>query len=145
MWVSLDLLPTPGPPVPLREATAYGQSPNYLIRDRDHKLGSRFVRVAATSGIKMLTTPYHAKRPNATCERFLLSVRRECLDPLFIFQEKQLDRVLHAYVQYFNQARPHQGITQQIPEQYGEPALPDHDGGKIHSFLFLGGLHHEYR
>jgi hypothetical protein len=77
--------------------------------------------------------------------RFLLSVRRECLDPLFIFQEKQLDRVLHAYVQYFNQARPHQGITQQIPEPYGEPALPDHDGGKIHSFSFLGGLHHEYR
>jgi transposase InsO family protein len=79
MWASHDLLPTPGPPVPLREATPYGQVPNYLMRDRDHKFGSRFARVAATSGIKMLITPYHAKRPNAICERFLLSVRRECV------------------------------------------------------------------
>jgi putative transposase len=90
----------------LREATPYGQSPNYLIRDRDGKFGSCFARVAATSGIEMLKTPYHAPRANAICERFLLSVRRECLDHLFIFQEKQLDRVLQAYVQYFNQARP---------------------------------------
>jgi putative transposase len=102
-------------------------------------------RVAATSGIKMLTTPYHAKRPNAICERFLGSVRRECLDHLFILQEKQLGRVLHAYVQYFNQARPHQGIRQQLPEQFGEPVQPDHDGGQIHSFPVLGGLHHSYR
>ena len=46
----------------LREATPYGQSPNYLIRDRDNKFGSCFARVTATSGIKMLTTPYHAPR-----------------------------------------------------------------------------------
>ena len=96
-------------------------------------------RVANTSGIKMLITPYHTPRANAICERFLGSVRRECLDHLFILQEKQLDRVLHAYVQYFNQARPHQGINQQIPEQSGEPVLPDHDGGKILSFPILGG------
>ncbi len=42
----------------LREATPYGQSPKYLIRDRDGKFGSCFARVAATSGIKMLITPY---------------------------------------------------------------------------------------
>jgi putative transposase len=102
-------------------------------------------RVAATSGIKMLTAPSHAPRANAICERFLLSVRRACLDHLFILQEKQLDRVLHAYVQYFNRARPHQGINQQLPEQCGEPALPVHDGGKIHSIPVLGGLHHDYR
>jgi putative transposase len=98
----------------LREATPYGQSPKYLIRDRDNKFGSHFARVAATSGIKMLTTPYHAPRANAICERFLGSVRRECLDHLFILQEKQLHRVLHAYVRYFNRARPHQGIKQQF-------------------------------
>jgi len=62
--------------------------------------------VAATSGIEILKTPCHAPRANAICERFLGSVRRECLDHLFIFQEKQLHRVLQAYVQYFNQARP---------------------------------------
>ena len=102
-------------------------------------------RAEATSGIKILKTPYHTPRANATCERFLGSVRRECLDHLFILQEKQLDRVLHAYMQYFNQARPHQGIKQQIPEQYGEPVPADHDAGKILSFPVMGGLHHDYR
>jgi len=102
-------------------------------------------RVAATSDITMLTSPYHTPRTNAIFERFLGSVRRECLDHPFILREKQLHRVLHAYVQYFNRARPHQGITQQIPEQYGEPVPPDHDGGKILSFPVLGGLHHDYR
>ncbi len=90
----------------LREATPYGQGLKYLIRDRDSKFGPCFARVAATSGIKILKTPYHAPRANAICERFMGSVRRECLDHLFILQEKQLQRVLHAYIQYFNQARP---------------------------------------
>jgi len=129
----------------LREATAYGVGPKYLIRDNDGKFGPRFARVAATSGIKILKTPYHTPRANAICERFLGSVRRECLDHLLILHEKQMDRVLHAYVQYFNQARPHQGIRQQITERYGEPVPPHHDDGKILSLPVLGGLHHDYR
>jgi transposase InsO family protein len=127
----------------LREATPYGQGPKYLIRDCDGKFGSCFARVAATSGIKILKTPYHAPRANAICERFVGSVRRECLDHLFILQEKQLHRVLRAYIQYFNQARPHQGIRQQIPERYGEPGPGDREGGKILSLPVLGGLHHD--
>ena len=145
MWASLDILPMPGQHVPLREATPFGQSPKYLIRDRDGKFGSRFARVAATSGIKILKTPYHAKLPDAICERFLLSVRRECLDHLFILQEKQLHRVLGAYVQYFNQVRPHQGIKQHIPEHSGEPGPLDRQRGKILSLPVLGGLHHDDR
>ena len=129
----------------LREATPYGQGPKYLIRDRDHKFGSCFARVAATSGIKILKTPYHTPRANAICERFLGSVRRECLDHLLILQEKQLDRVLHAYGEYFNRARSHQGIRQQIPEWYGEPVPLDHLRGKILALPVLGGLHHDYR
>jgi len=72
--------------------------------------------VAMTSGIKLLKTPIQAPRANAICERFMRSVRQECLDHLLIFHEKQLQRVLNEYVVYFNQARPHQGIGQQIPE-----------------------------
>ena len=129
----------------LREATPYGQGPKYLIRDRDNKFGPSFARVAASSGIKLRKTPYHAPRANAICERFLGSVRRECLDHLLILQEKQMDRVLHAYIQYFNQARPHQGIRQQIPQRYGEPVPPHRDDGKILALHVLGGLHHDYR
>ena len=67
----------------LREATPFGQTPKYLIRDHDSKFGSCFARVAATSSIKILTTPYRTPRANAVCERFLGSVRRECLDHLY--------------------------------------------------------------
>ena len=73
----------------LREATPYGQAPKYLICDHDSKFGSCFARVATTSTIEILKTPYHAPRANAICERFLRSVRQECLDHLLILHEKQ--------------------------------------------------------
>src|SRR5207253_7213833 len=98
----------------LREATPYGQTPKYLIRDNDRKFGQHFARVAATSGIKVLRTPYRTPQANAVCERFLGSVRREGLDHFLILQEKQLQRLLKAYVLYYNQARPHQGLEQRI-------------------------------
>jgi len=129
----------------LREATPYGQAPKYLIRDHDSKFGPCFARVAATSGIKVLKTPYHAPRANAICERFLGSVRRECLDHVLILHEKQLHRVLQAYVTYFNEARPHQGIRQQVPQGEVTSLPPDQRGDRIISVPVLGGLHHEYR
>src|SRR2546428_13798788 len=128
----------------LREATPYGQVPKYLICDHDSKFGSCFRRVAKTSGIKLLKTPVHAKRPNAICERLLRSVRQECLDHLLIFQEKQLQRVLNEYAVYFNRARPPQGIGQQIPEP-SRSALSSQDAGnKVIAFPVMGGLHHDY-
>ena len=102
-------------------------------------------RVAVTSGIKVLKTPYHAKRPNAICERFLGSVRRECLDHVLILHEKQLHRVLRVYVKYFNEARPHQGIRQQVPQGENSSVPPGQYGNQILSVPVLGGLHHEYR
>src|SRR6266568_6478598 len=69
-----------------------------LYRSFSGLFSERMSQVAST-GIKMLKTPYHTPRANAICERFLGSVRRECLDHLFILQEKQLHRVLRAYVQ----------------------------------------------
>jgi len=129
----------------LREATPYGHMPNYLIRDNDCKFGSCFARVAATSGIKILKTPYQAPRANAICERFLGSVRRECLDHMLVFNEKQLHRVLRAYVEYFNRARPHQGIHQQVPQGEVTTVPPDQQSDRIISVPILGGLHHEYR
>ena len=129
----------------LREATPYGQAPRYLIRDNDDKFGSCFARVAATSNLKILKTPYYASRANAICERFLGSVRRECLDLMLILHEKQLHRTLNAYVAYFNRARPHQGVQQQIPDQGGSSVSFDHEKEKVISVPILGGLHHEYQ
>jgi putative transposase len=128
----------------LREATPYGQAPEYLIGDNDTKFGSSFARVATTSAIEILKTPYHAPRANAICERFLRSVRQECLDHLLILQEKQLQRVLKEYVGYFNRARPHQGIAQQIPEQLSSAPSALDAGNKVIALPVVGGLHHDY-
>ena len=129
----------------LREATPYGQTPKYLIRDNDRKFGSHFARVATTSGINVLRTPYRTPQANAVCERFLGSVRRECLDHYLILHEKQLARLLKAYVVYFNQARPHQGLGQRIPEQSMLSTPPPNQSGQVLSVPVLGGLHHDYR
>jgi putative transposase len=129
----------------LREATPYGQTPKFLIRDNDSKFGPCFARVAATSGIEILKTPYHAPRANAICERFLGSVRRECLDHVLILHEKQLHRMLHAYIECFNTVRPHQGIRQQVPIGEVPSVTFDQLGDRIISVPVLGGLHHEYR
>jgi len=129
----------------LREATPYGQAPKYLIRDNDSKFGPCFARVAVTSAIEILKTPYHAPRANAVCERFVRSVRQECLDHLQILHEKQLQRVLNEYVAYFNRARPHQGIQQQIPEAYGSSGSPPYKGTRVIAVPILAGLHHSYQ
>jgi len=129
----------------LREATPYGQTPKYLIRDNDRKFGQHFARVAATSGIKVLRTPYRTPRANALCERFLGSVRRECLDHFLIFHEKQLHRLLKTYVMYYNQARPHQGIRQRIPDSQALSAPPPHQPNRVIAIPVLGGLHQRYQ
>jgi transposase InsO family protein len=127
----------------LREATPYGQAPKYLIRDNDRKCGQHFARVAATSSIKVLRTPYRTPQANAICERFLGSVRRECLDHFLIFHEKQLTRLLKAYAAYFKQARPHQGLGQRIPELVVLPAPSRIPSDQIRAVPILGGLHHD--
>ncbi len=128
----------------LREATPFGQRPRYLIRDNDRKYGPAFDRVAASSRITVLRTPIRAPRANATCERFLESVRRECLDHLLILAEGHLRRVLREYTAYFNTARPHQGIGQSVPSA-PKPAPPARSAAPIVSIPVLGGLHHTYR
>ena len=127
----------------LREATPFDQRPRFLIHDNDAKYGPRFARLAAASGIRVLRTPLRAPRANATCERFLGSVRRECLDHILVLGEGHLRRVLREYVRYFNAARPHQGIGQGIPST---PALVPASGPAVPivAFPVLGGLHHDY-
>ncbi len=128
----------------LREATLYGDGPKYLIRNNDGKFGKRFAAVAEGTGIEVANIPPRSPNLNPICERFLGSVRRECLDHVFILSERQLRRVLKAYIEsYFNRARPHQGLGQAIPVA-GSRSVPK-VGGKVVPIQILGGLHHDYR
>jgi len=122
-----------------RNATPFDRGPKYLIRDNDGKYGEHFAHVTAT--IKILRTPVHAPRANAFCERFVGSVRRECLDHLLILSENQLRRVLIEYMRYFNDDRPHQGINQRLP---AVAEAPRPGVGTIRRRSVLGGLHHAY-
>jgi putative transposase len=105
----------------VREATPFDEKPKYLICDNDKRYGSLFEQVVQASGIEVIHTPYAAPRANAICERFIGSLRRECLDHLLVLGERQLIRVLKEYISYFNPARPHQGIAQHIPAQTVSP------------------------
>lgn len=125
----------------LREATPWRKAPKYLIRDRDSKYGRHFS--AAADGIKELKTPYRTPQANGVCERFMGSLRRECLDHILIHDDKHLERVITEYTSYFNQERPHQGIEQRIPDRYDQTRSKP-TRGQVTSKAILGGLHHSY-
>ena len=119
----------------LREATPWGKGPKYLIRDRDSKYARQFSAMAASSGIEEVKTPFRTPQANGICERFMGSLRRECLDHILIYDGKHLQRVVKEYTTYFNQERPHQGIGQQIPGHYDQSKKPNRTG-RITSHLF---------
>ena len=127
----------------LREATPFAQGPRCLLPDNDRKYGRLFARVASGTGIEVLRTPYRAPKATAICERFLGSVRRECLDHFLILNERYLYRFMKEYKRYFNHTRPHQGIGRRIPCQpvRGAELLMI---GELISRPVLGGLHHDY-
>ena len=129
----------------LREATPYGQAPKYLIRDNDNKFGLCFARVATTSAIEVLKTPVHAPRANAICERFLRSARQECLDNLLIFHEKQLQRVLNAYVGYAQPGRTPSRRPAAHSRIFGSSRSTPCEGSRVVAVPILAGLHHDYR
>jgi transposase InsO family protein len=130
----------------VREATPYDEGPRFLIRDNDSKYGQCFTQVAKGRGIKVIRTPVRAPKANAICERFIGSVRRECLDHMLILGERHLYRLIGEYVTYFNHARPHQGLDQRIPVPPEEDVCRIRGSDqRIVSYPVLGGLHHDYR
>ena len=112
----------------------------FLIRDRDAKFPASFDRVLESEGITIIQTPYQAPKANAVAERWIRSVREECLDRLLIVNEQHLRRVLLEYLTYYNHARPHQGIGQQCPV----PAQPGPTDGRVRCRAVLGGIIHDY-
>jgi putative transposase len=142
--LELDITPHRWVAQQLREATSDGQRPRFVLRDNDSKYGNAFDAMARATGIEILRTPIKAPTANAVVERYIGSVRRECLDHMLIFGERQLYRVIKAYVDYFNRFRPHQGIGQNVPcVPAAGIAVPV--TGKIMSLPVLNGLHHVYR
>jgi len=94
----------------------------FLLRDRDTKYIASFDTVFTGDGAQVLRTPFRTPNANAHAERFVRTVRSECLDHLLIVNARHLERVLCSYVRHYNGHRPHQGISQQIPAAVNEVA-----------------------
>jgi putative transposase len=116
-----------------------------LIRDRDEKFTAAFDHVFAADGIRVLRTPMRAPKANAYAERWVRTVRTECLDWLLIRSRRHLERVYAIYVEHYNSARPHRGLDLQTPLPVHR--LPASTGSvrQIDRVDRLGDLIHEYR
>jgi transposase InsO family protein len=116
--------------------------PGFLVHDRDGCYGATFHRRVRNIGIAQVRTPFRSPRANAIAERWVRSVRTECLDHVFIFNERHLQGVLE-YVGYFNDWRPHRSLGQRAPCAPGAGA--SHRSAQAQVIIavpVLGGLHH---
>jgi len=114
--------------------------PRFILHDRDAKFSEAFDVSAEASGIKILKSPARSPNLNAYAERWVRSVREECLDQIIVLNERHLRYVLKQYVEYFMKRRPNKGLKQQLPDSKDEPPAT----GRIGCRQLLGGLINDY-
>jgi transposase InsO family protein len=115
----------------------------FLIRDRDSKFTAAFDAVFTGADIRIIRTPVRARRANAIVERFIGTLRRECLDHLLITGTHHLTAVLREYVEHYNGHRSHRALHQQPPaggtpprsEAVIRPLRRDRLSGLIHEYV----------
>lgn len=111
----------------------------FLIHDHDTKFSAAFDNIFVSEGLEIVLTPFGAPKANAVAERWVRSVREECLDQLLILSQRHLWNVLTEYTHYYNTARPHQGLGQQSPVPFRAS-----QEGPIRCRDVLGGVIHDY-
>jgi transposase InsO family protein len=116
----------------------------FLVRDRDTKFTASFDAVFADADISMLRSPPRPPKANAYAERWVGTIRRECLDRMLIFHERQLRHVLSEYEDYYNTHRPHRTLEQRSPTECGRTQQLCSTGA-VRRTQVLGGLINEYR
>jgi transposase InsO family protein len=121
-----------------------GRQPRILIRDRDVKLTNAFDAMLRSHGISVIRTPVAAPKAKAHAERWVGSVRRECLDRILIVSRSHLERVLREYVAHHNTHRPHRALQQQPPIVKPIARGAELADGRVRHRDRLGGLLHEY-
>jgi putative transposase len=122
-----------------------GVGPRFLIRDRDSKFTRDFEEVFRSEGIRVIKAPVRAPKARAHAERWVGSVRRECLDRLLILGRRHLQHVLVTYVRHFNEHRPHRALGQQSPLTDEQPLADVIELDRLRRRDLLGGLIHEYQ
>jgi transposase InsO family protein len=131
----------------LMELDDRDQRVRFLIHDRDAKFPRAFDVLLASEEIKIIHSPVRAPNANAHMERWVGSVRRECLDRLLILGRRQLTHVLRVYVTHYNRQRPHRALDLQPPDSMIRSAVPTIATPRplhVNRRDLLGGLIHEY-
>ena len=113
----------------------------FLIHDHDTKFSTSFDMIFQASDIDIILPPFQAPNANAFAERWVRTVREECLDKIIILNEAHLCRVLKEYLRYYNSHRPHQGIQQDCPDTFEKPDLSQ----PIRCQDVLGGIIKDYQ
>jgi transposase InsO family protein len=116
---------------------------SFLIRDRDSKFTAAFDDVLVGNGARIINTPVRSPRANSFAERYVGTLRRECLDHLLIHGEQHLRRILAEYARHYNDHRPHQAREQRPPLH--QPGQPIDMTARIKRRQVVHGLISEYQ
>jgi transposase InsO family protein len=115
----------------------------FLLHDRDAKFSGPFDEILRGEGVRVIKTPVRAPRANAVAERWVRSVRNECLDHLLVFGRRHLEQILRDYLAHYNTERPHRSLALAAPARNLEEARGS-PPAEIRRRDVLGGLIHEY-
>jgi putative transposase len=116
----------------------------FAIRDRDSKFCGPFDEVLRSEGVRIIETPIQAPRANAFAERWVRTVRAECLDWILVLGRRHLEQVLRSYAAHYNGRRPHRGLELKTPNSRSVPAPWPAEGALVRARNILDGLIHEY-
>jgi putative transposase len=115
--------------------TGFLRHKRFLFGDRDSVFAPRFKSILGSSGVEVLLTAYQAPNMNAHAERFVRSIRSECLDQMVFVGQRSLERVIVEYLAHYHGERSHQGLGNEIPVR--PPAQRE---GSVQATKRLGGL-----
>ena len=123
------------------EADGFLRNHSYLIIYRDSKFTPEFCRILEGAGVVVVRTAFQAPNMNAIAERWVLSVKSECLDKMILVGERSLRRALHHYGAHFHEERPHQGLGNDLIQPAHNTNSPT---GMVTETERLGGLLRSY-
>ena len=118
------------------------QTFHFLIHDHDTKFGQAFDEIFRTEGIKVIRTAVQTPNANAFAERWIRTVRADCLDRNLILGRQHLEHVLRVYRRHYNEHRPHRAL--QLLPPCGRDPTPGTEHAGLRRRDLLGGLIHEY-
>jgi putative transposase len=123
------------------EACPFDLPGRFLIRDNDKIYGTEFCHRIDGLGLDQIRTAFRSPWQNGFAERWISSLRKDCLDHVIAINDRQLRRVIRSYVDYYHMDRTHLGLEKDTPD---ERTVESRENGKVVSFLRVGGLHHRY-